>query len=155
MTVKDINARKKWMQMFASRLNNKMLEKHTTLDKLATKTGMDEIVLNGYTTGTFCPSGYEINMIAKALECSSSKLIDFTDEEIEFAGYRDKNKSAYHFKNGLLWAGMILVHNKSSVVDDNGTVLYFIDTFDIPYLIFGFSKKRLMKRLKKAFDITN
>jgi DNA-binding Xre family transcriptional regulator len=55
---------------FGIRLNKILIRKNITQIELSEMTGINRSILNGYITGKHSPSFYNVDRIAKALDCS-------------------------------------------------------------------------------------
>lgn len=56
---------------FGIRLDKILRRKNITQIELSEMTGINKVILNGYITGKHSPSFYNVDIIAKALGCSS------------------------------------------------------------------------------------
>ena len=63
-----------WREKFAERLCYKMMLAGIEQWKLSQLTGISEVSLSKYMNGRTTPSGYNIERIARALNCSASEL---------------------------------------------------------------------------------
>lgn len=66
-----------WRMEFGRRLKREMFLKGMTQLDLAEKTGINKDIISGYANGRNLPSVQRIAVIARALDCSTSDLIDF------------------------------------------------------------------------------
>jgi DNA-binding Xre family transcriptional regulator len=65
-----------WRERFADKLERKMKSSGISRWKLSEMTGISEVSLSKYVNCKATPSGYNIERLASALECSVSELID-------------------------------------------------------------------------------
>ena len=65
-----------WRHIFSTRLKNRMRLCGVTQDRLSMLTGISRVTLSKYMNGAASPSGYNLNRICQALECSMSELTD-------------------------------------------------------------------------------
>lgn len=65
-----------WTQIFAERLNRMKKEKHMTLKNIADASGVSIESLSKYRRGETIPRADMVVRIAKALNCSTSDLLE-------------------------------------------------------------------------------
>lgn len=65
-----------WRQMFARKLKKKMHDSFITHPELSELTGISTVTLSKYVSGKSTPSTYNIQKIARALNCSVYELIE-------------------------------------------------------------------------------
>ena len=66
----------KWRNEFSNRLCGRMRVLGISQWELARTTGISEVSISRYMNGRATPSGYNLDRISRALNCSSSELID-------------------------------------------------------------------------------
>lgn len=68
----------KWKREFSARLSNKMNSSGITRYTLSEKTGISEVSISKYLNRRVIPSARNIDLIAAALNCTASELIDIS-----------------------------------------------------------------------------
>lgn len=63
-----------WRETFARNLFTKMRRLGMSRDRLSDLTGISTVTLSKYTNAKASPSGYNIQLLARALECSVTEL---------------------------------------------------------------------------------
>lgn len=66
----------KWREEFAKRLNDLIRTRNITQRTLARRTGISITTINKYSNALSTPSAYNLKIIANALGCSTTELID-------------------------------------------------------------------------------
>lgn len=65
-----------WRKEFAKVLHNKLKCTGITEEQLAAETRISRIIISKYLNQRATPSGYNLNLIAKCLNCPVSELVD-------------------------------------------------------------------------------
>ena len=68
----------KWKREFSARLFNKMANSRIAGYELSKRTGISEVSISKYLHGHSIPSARNIDLIAAALNCTASELIDIS-----------------------------------------------------------------------------
>ncbi len=66
-----------WRECFRNKLDRLMRKNHISNRNLAEVVGLSSYAISSYRTGKSLPNPYTITKIAKALNCTTSALIDF------------------------------------------------------------------------------
>lgn len=71
-----VNAAKEstWAARFSRQLRAKMKKSGVSQERLSELTGISRVMLSKYMNGTACPSGYNLDRICDALQCSLNEL---------------------------------------------------------------------------------
>lgn len=65
-----------WRKRFARRLSHKMYNVSVTQDSLSELTGISQVMISKYVNGKSVPNVYNLHKIARALNCSTSELMN-------------------------------------------------------------------------------
>lgn len=65
-----------WRKEFAKLLRDKLRYEGITQERLAAETGISRITISKYLNQRATPSGYNLNLIAKCLNCPVSEFAD-------------------------------------------------------------------------------
>lgn len=76
--IPDRNNEEKWKREFSARLSNKMASSRIAGYELSKRTGISEVSISKYLHGHSIPSARNIDLIAAALNCTASELIDIS-----------------------------------------------------------------------------